>query len=207
MPGGWWCCCTPGCSGCTECCTDSMPNSLDITFGSGWTEPTVDANKMGCNDVHADACAAQLDGQTFNLPSVGIASPGWCHAEGGIGNAPLCGYQYVDTAFCPTEFDICTAYNATLNLWAWFQCRDTGLCRIRVKAEICASCGFGPVKTGRSDYWWNTADFALNGEVCSGLSKTATFITRISYDDADSEGFCKSPPGAPALNLTVDDGG
>lgn len=206
MPGGWWCC-RKDCSGCTDCCADGMPNSLDITFGSGWTEPTVDVGKMGCDAAYTDICSDSLDGQTFNLPSVGSVSPGFCHAEGGIAYAGFCAYQYVDVLFCQPDFSICDPGFATLNLWAWFKCQESGLCRIEVKLEICASCGFGPVKTGRSDWWWKTADFALGGEVCAGLSKAATWMSRSNYDYADTESFCVWSATPANRTLTVDDGG
>lgn len=189
------CCCSEKCGDCTDCCTDALPNSLDITFGSGWMEPTIDPGKLGCEDDHVNICAQQLDGQTFNLTSPSGTSA--C----GLALSADCSYDYQDLVFCNTNY---AGVVAKMNLWASFQCYPSGLCRIDVKLEICLL--GSPIGAGRSDYWWKTADFARGGESCSGLSKTAIWWFETQTGNADPEGFCVSP-GSPARDVLVEDGG
>jgi hypothetical protein len=186
-------CC--GCGECADCCTDALPNSLDITLPTGWYEPTIDANKIGVNN---------LSGQTFNLqsgwPVVGACS-GWIPGD------PGCGYYYQDADWCQVDGYNSPCSLGELAIYAWFECRTSdpykGQCRIRVRMHICGDCQI--VVQGLTDYRWNTTFFPLGGITCSGLTKTGVWSQDIDYQYADSEGMCAKPLGGK--NLTIRDGG
>jgi hypothetical protein len=196
------CCC--GCKVCSECCTDGLPNSLDITMASGWVEPTVDAGKCGVSDPHADCCNAELSGQTFNL------SVGPFYLCAAAPEQAACIYSYLDNTWCPVDdTTVCdpfpgVATDAYMSFQAYFSCATSapnkGKCCIKVVLDICAYC-LWPERCAWTRYRWATSYF--EPMTCAGFSKSAAWVSMVNYDNADPEGMCVPPLQA----ITVEDGG
>lgn len=200
MPGGWWCCCG-GCTDCESCCSDGLPNSIDVTFGSGWTEPTVDSGKMGCADPHTDLCQDGLDAQTFNL------IPYFQPACGNRYPTVDCMYKYCDTGFCQTETDVCDDPDpiAYMVLHAWFECTG-GKCKLKVEMIICGECDI--VTYGWTQYDWESAEFAP--QVCAEDSWPLVYQGMTqggSGVEGDPEGMCVPPSTVANRDVTAEDGG
>lgn len=182
------------CSSCqcttdTSCCTGpGVPNSLDVTLPAGWSEPTIDPGKMGCEDAYADQCDDNFSSQTFNLTWGGPGT--WCGADNFSGHPA---YSYEDALFCTLNSP---HGNGRISIWAWLRCED-GTCIIYV--EICIFV----TGVGSSRWSYKTAPF-LPLDCTTKIWSAALYQTTI-IDISDPEGMCK-PPSSGNI-LTIEDGG
>jgi len=195
MPG-WFPCC--GIEDCTGCCTDGLPDSLDVTMASGWSAPTIDSGKVGCQDSGSYDDCSDLDGQTFNLTPLAGPFINLC-AQGEPAWNTDCVYFYQDISFCMTSANVGAATpTVPLYLWAWFEKVSDTTCKLKVMIEIGNTIGS---PTGCSRYEWETAAFGATD--CSAATFTATYQGETPTGNVDPEGYCVAASGA----LSIVDGG